>query len=649
MVPTEAFSASLDTLFVYHSAERLDAYPEALIRDVNRTDERVVLTTIDGKTYTYLLSCVDSVSNCPPDSLPRFLSFKFNNKYNDQLFTDVQADIFDDSRIVASVSAIGHWLTASFQLSDTLAEAYVNQILQQSKVSRCRFDTDVSYTVARPGWQVLTADADADTLCWQLFGRSYSVHVDWLADQASTFPTLHLTTADGQLPSSKDIYVDGTLRIDGAGVWADMPEASLQIKGRGNTTWSSDPTAKNPYRLKFPSGVKPFGLTRGKSWVLLSNAQTGAMLTGCIGMKAAHLMGCVAANHIVPVELYVNGGYRGSYNLTEKIGFSNNSIDLADESRAYLLEIDTYQEPLRFRTDAFYMPVNIKEPDFAADSPSTLLTRQSIVDDINSLMTAVDAKADITHLVDVEHLAAYLSLNELIANYEIMHPKSVYLYKQNLTDGSPFVFGPVWDFDWAYGYEGRRSYYMGAENDDFYASPAFTYSGNGNAKEADRFWKHLRYGSEAIDRACYVVWYRFLQGGGIDELIDYVRHYYQFAAPSFAHNSALWGDGAQYATLLDRAASWLQRRATYIFSQLTPYELTDDELSLPIRWKPSLPSADEVPCTSVSSREDTFAHTRFSVYSLQGICLKPSATFDTWRDGLPRGIYIVNGKRVLVK
>ena len=75
--------------FVYHSAERLDAYPEALIRDVNRTDERVVLTTIDGKTYTCLLSCVDSVSNCPPDSLPRFLSFKFNNKYNDQLFTDV--------------------------------------------------------------------------------------------------------------------------------------------------------------------------------------------------------------------------------------------------------------------------------------------------------------------------------------------------------------------------------------------------------------------------------------------------------------------------------------------------------------------------------------------------------------------------------
>lgn len=235
------------------------------------------------------------------------------------------------------------------------------------------------------------------------------------------------------------------------------------------------------------------------------------------------------------------------------------------------------------------MPVNIKEPDFAADSPSTLLTRQSIVDDINSLMTAVDAKADIAHLVDVEHLAAYLLLNELIANYEIMHPKSVYLYKQNLTDGSPFVFGPVWDFDWAYGYEGRRSYYMGAENDDFYASPAFTYSGNGNAKEADRFWKHLRYGSEAIDRACYVVWCRFLQGGGIDEL------------------------------------------------------------SLPIRLKPTLPSADEVPCAAVSSREDTFAHTRFSVYSLQGICLKPSATFDTWRDGLPRGIYIVNGKRVLFK
>ena len=53
-------------------------------------------------------------------------------------------------------------------------------------------------------------------------------------------------------------------------------------------------------------------------------------------MKAACLVGTAGANHIVPVELYMNGEYRGSYNFTEKVGFSNNSIDLDDETGAAL-------------------------------------------------------------------------------------------------------------------------------------------------------------------------------------------------------------------------------------------------------------------------------------------------------------------------
>ena len=73
--------------------------------------------------------------------------------------------------------------------------------------------------------------------------------------------------------------------------------------------------------------------------MLLANAQKGSMMTGAIGMKAAQLMGCAAANHLVPVELYINGDYRGSYTFTEKIGLHNNSIDLENESRAVLLDM----------------------------------------------------------------------------------------------------------------------------------------------------------------------------------------------------------------------------------------------------------------------------------------------------------------------
>ena len=65
------------------------------------------------------------------------------------------------------------------------------------------------------------------------------------------------------------------------------------------------------------------------------------------------------------------------------------------------------------------------------------------------------------------------------------------------------------------------------------------------------------------------------------------------------------------------------------------------------------PSSD--PRTRVRSNgsgaEHNEAHptTLFDVYDLRGIRLKQRATYDPWRNGLAPGIYIVNGKKVLVK
>ena len=113
--------------------------------------------------------------------------------------------------------------------------------------------------------------------------------------------------------------IDLVVRVDDEFLERELPG------GRGNTTWSSNPDTKNPYRLKFADKVRPLGLPKGRSWVLLANKRAGSMLTNAYGMKAASLLGTVAYNHIIPVDLYVNGTFKGSYNLTEKVGFSSNS------------------------------------------------------------------------------------------------------------------------------------------------------------------------------------------------------------------------------------------------------------------------------------------------------------------------------------
>lgn len=651
----EEMNVPTDTIYVYLSQDRLDVYPSQFIRNYKQTSKRVRLTTIDGEEHVYRLSLIDSVSTCPPDSLPRFTSFKFNNKFNSQVFTDAQADIIGDSLITVSVAGIGKYLTPSFQLSDSLAAVYVDGVRQYSKVTRRSFKEPLYYTVTRPGWQIIghapktENETREDTgLVWQPFGHTYFVSVDWPTDRSVMVPAIYIDTEYGDNVVSKDYYLNAYISIDGAGVYPDMEETPVQIKGRGNSSWSTPSyynNPKNPYRLKFEEKVKPFGMTKGKSWVLQANRQTGSMMTNPIGMRAGHLMGAVATNHVVPVELYLNGDYRGSYIFNEKIGFANNSIDIEDESAAVRLELDSYNESGQFRTRYYSLPVNIKEPDFYDETTETTLTREDIVADVNAFTEAVYRQNDISAWVDVEYLTAFLSVNELIINYELNHPKSTFLFREDLFGDSKYIFGPIWDLDWAYGYEGTGSYYSSGVSDNFYTRPAHTWSGT------DRFWKNLRYSTEGVDYEYYKLWTKFMTQGGLDELLDFCDEYYEYANPSFLHNAQRWGDGNNYSKSKENAKNWLRKRANYIYSKLTPYDLTGD-LLVPEIWGASASTIDnddeEDPDDAVRSLRDRRAPTLFTVYDLRGVLLKRGATFDTWRDGLAPGLYIVNGKKVLV-
>ena len=204
-------------------------------------------------------------------------------------------------------------------------------------------------------------------------GLDYTVSLDFLTDHSTNVPRIDIDLLGNDRVYSKYNYIDATITIDGAGVFPSMATTPIQIKGRGNSSWENPSgwyTPKNPYRLKFEEKVKPFGLTKGKSWVLLANKLSGSMTTNAIGMKAAGIVGTEAYNHIVPVELYINNEYQGSYNFTEKLGFHNNSIDLDDQSQAALIELDTYTpdaDETLFKTARYTLPAKIKYPNFIDD------------------------------------------------------------------------------------------------------------------------------------------------------------------------------------------------------------------------------------------------------------------------------------------
>ena len=550
--------AHADRYITFNNGD-LYVFPDDCVSSFETRNGTVTVVDLNGGVYSYPVSSIASIGNHLPKALPVFTSYKFNNKYNYQVVTDAIGVITDDE-VNVEVAGIGKWLTASFTLSDSTARAYVDGVEQVSKVTRMHFDASKTYLVAFPGDMILTRSIKG-TYGMSPYGKQYTVNVDFLTDHSTTVPRIDINTVGGVDITSKEYYVDAQIIIDGAGVYPSMTD-SVKIKGRGNTSWSSNPAAKNPYRLKFASKRKPLGLTNGKNWVLIANKMTGSMLTNAIGMKAASLIGTPAANHIIPVDLYINGTYKGNYNFTEKVGISNNSVEVLDETVAALLELDLYYddpEEQKFRSTPSDIPVNIKHPEFGEDE--TFLTLSTIQSRFDAFDRAVTNGDDLSDYVDIDYMARYMMFSELICNKEIYHPKSLFLYIENmLDDTSKFIFGPVWDLDWAFGYMQANpvSYFNKLVDYDFFNT---SYTG-----AQYEFISSLGRNGK-VSRRMFQLWVDFM-GDKLDELCDFCTEYYAYAKPSIQKSKTVFPDAINYTTQSTWASNWLRQRAGLIFERL---------------------------------------------------------------------------------
>ena len=402
------------------------------------------------------------------------------------------------------------------------------------------------------------------------FGKNYNVEIEWLADNATSVPRIDIDIEGGLSVTSKEYYLNANFRITGYGMY-DNFEDSVQIKGRGNTSWSY---SKKPYRLKFADKVKPFGLTKGKSWVLLANAQGGSMMANAAAMKIGQMAGAEFTNHIIPVELYINGKYRGSYMFTEHVSMSNNSVDV-DEEVGYLLELDSYyDEDYKFKSKYFSMPVNIKEPDLTEYTYSAASARKTLIQtDYNALDSAVYYGASLDGILDYDAFARFMLTNDLVNNQEIGHPKSTFLFKEELENPeSKIKFGPLWDFDWAFGYESTSNYCTSDYTASIFNLSMYDEPGY-------RMFMTMM-GNTTVQKYYYKAWKEFLDKNSIEELMDYLDCYYNFANPSFLNNATKWSDGDDYAEVKESMKRWLSYRADYIYNNLTEYNL--DEFLFPL-------------------------------------------------------------------
>ncbi len=281
----------------------------------------------------------------------------------------------------------------------------------------------------------------------------------------TNLPHVYIETFSGQSITSKSTYVLARMwMVDERDSVAFYD--SLEIRGRGNSTWNM---AKKPYKLKFHQKEKLLGkgYANTKKWTLLANHGDKTLIRNALTSELGKRMGMKFNPAARFVDLTLNGNFVGNYQLSDhidvrphRVNIDEQDVPLTDESNitgGYLLEADGFTDFQNGRT-GFYTPhsapIRIHYPD--EDDIQNLqyqYIRSSVFDFENRLYANHfdDPELGYRPRVDSLSLVNWYVASEVSGNPDACY--STYFYKQR--DDDHLYWGPLWDYDIAYGNDNR--------------------------------------------------------------------------------------------------------------------------------------------------------------------------------------------------
>ena len=276
------------------------------------------------------------------------------------------------------------------------------------------------------------------------------------ADLASTGVTLEdpliaprvvVTTENGNGTTlqKEDGYVNANITI------TDTDGSTLtdacSFKVRGNTTAMSF-VLKKAYTFKFAKKKDVLGLGKGKKWALLANAFDPTMLRNSMAFELANELGLSYTSNHRFVEVFVDGSYRGCYELTEPVQEGKDRVNIDIESNDGMKDFLIEYEAQRAEENTTYFTVNglrfiASEPDEPNEDQLAYIT-ETMTDITNTLKNG--SREEIEAVIDVPSFASYYLMNEYFKTMDF-DMSSVFFYYQ---DGKLYA-GPAWDYDMSTG------------------------------------------------------------------------------------------------------------------------------------------------------------------------------------------------------
>ncbi len=233
-----------------------------------------------------------------------------------------------------------------------------------------------------------------------------------------------------------------------------------KIKGRGNTTWQKD---KKPFNVTYDSAVSIDGMQQTKKLSFLANYQDSALIRNRFLQDLSDAVGMPYASDSRFADVYMNGVYLGSYQITQKVDIGKNNLipEIDDDTHLdadgnlkaefpFLMEIDAGANDTDYHTYSSVARCNltVKGPELDEGDPNYDAVLNFVKTKFDAMHRAICTDADnLGELVDIDSLSKILIINELSKNWDVSISSLYFTYKQDADGNWKFFASPVWDYD----------------------------------------------------------------------------------------------------------------------------------------------------------------------------------------------------------
>lgn len=257
--------------------------------------------------------------------------------------------------------------------------------------------------------------------------------------------------------------------------------ADCTLRLRGNYSRTALP--KKPYRVKFLTKQKmPDAPGKAKKWTLVPGHGDKTLMRNILSFDISERMEMPYTPYNRPVDVIVNGEYKGCYQLCDQLTVSKDRVNITEMTAedvdgealtgGYFFQVDANSgtDDVRIWSGNINQYLTIKSPD---KDMIQNVQKEYLLSRFNDMTAHPNSVyANFSKYLDKDTFLKHFLVNEFIGNTDSYW--ETYFYKDRGDD--LFYTGPVWDCDLTFDNDGRTHAYVNNT-----ASTGWTYQNGGSA------------------------------------------------------------------------------------------------------------------------------------------------------------------------